>query len=463
MPTRSPFSHDATMTHARAVRHAARLTSAGAVALAAVGLLGGCSTDKLLAVSNPGIAQPSTLGGTAGLAAYYAAAIGDFIVGYAGDGGTYEGLINYGGLLADEVGSVDTFTTRNETDARNTQPSNGTNADIFRAIQRSRSTAELAEAQFAQFAPADARRSEVTSLAGFSYIALAESYCSGIPFSQLAADGTTIVYGQANTTDQVFQIAVAKFDTALALATTAKVDSLVDLARVGRARALLGLNRVADAAAQAAPVASSFTYNLFTSSNTARQYNGIYYFDNINQRFSAIDKEGSNGLPYLSANDPRVPNEDSGGAGFDGVRELIYQLKYPQRTSPIPLATGAEARLIQAEGALTAGSTTQFLTYLTQARTAVGDAAPITDPGDLTGRQNLLFQERGFTLWLTGHRLGDMRRLVRFYKRGAETVYPTGAYSGQGINTYGTDVNLPIPVQEQNNPNYTGSCNKAAP
>ena len=456
------------MNRAGSARSSARLTSGAAMTFAALGLLNGCSTDKLLTVSNPGIAEPSSLNGASGLPAYYAAAIGDFTDGYAGDGGdalgyNIEGLINYGGLLADEVASVDTYTTRNETDARRTQTSNGTNADIFRAIQRSRSTAELAEAQFAANAPTDGRRSEITSLAGFSYIAMAESYCSGIPFSSLSSDGTTLVYGQPNTTDQVLQVAVAKFDTALTLATAAKVDSLANLARVGRARALLDLNRVADAAAQAAPVPASFTYYLFTSANTSRQYNGIYYFDNINKRFSAIDKEGGNGLPYLSANDPRVQYVDTQSKGFDGAREWINQLKYPQRTSSIPLATGAEALLIQAEGALATGSSTQFLAFLTQARTAVGDTAMITDPGDMTGRQNLLFQERGFTLWLTGHRLGDMRRLVRFYNRAANTVFPTGAYSGQGIAAYGTDVNLPIPVQEQNNPNYTGACNQAAP
>ncbi len=461
MHTPSPLQHRAFMTH---VRRMARGTTAAAVALAAVGLLGACSTDKLLTVSNPGIAEPATLTGNSGLAAYYAAAIGDFIAGYAGDPSfPYEGMINWGGLLADEVASVDTYTGRNQTDARSTLPADGSNADIFRAIQRSRSTAELAEAQFAQSAPTDARRSEVTSLAGFSYLAMAESYCSGIPFSSLSSDGTTLTYGQPNTTDQVLQIAVAKFDTALAIASAAKVDSLADLARVGRARALLDLNRVADAATQAAAVSPTFTYYLFTSANTQRQYNGVYYLDNINQRFSAIDKEGGNGLPYLSANDPRVLSQDTGGPGFDGERELINQLKYPTRTSPIPLATGAEALLIQAEGALATGSTSQFLAFLTRSRAAVGDAAPVTDPGTLTGRQDLLFQERGFTLWLTGHRLGDMRRLIRFYNRGAETVFPTGPYSGQGIDNYGTDVNLPIPIQEQNNPNYTGTCDKTRP
>lgn len=451
--------------------------TAGALAtLAAASVAGGCSTDKLLTVENPAIAQPSTLSGPQGLAAYYGAALGDFQDGFAGDAGgpapafaNIEGLINYGGLLADEIGSVDTFPTRNETDQRSTQFDNATNADVFRAIQRSRSTAELAAVQFAQYGPADARRSEVLSLAGFSYVLIAETYCSGVPFSQTSSDGLTVTYGQPLSTDQIFQLAIAKFDTALAVAATVpksdanygNLPTLVDLARVGRARALLGLNRLSEAAAAAAPVSPSFVYNVFTSANTSRQNNGVFYFDNINQRFSAIDKEGGNGLAYLSDGDPRVKFHDTGDTGFDGARELINQLKYPDRASPVPVATAAEALYIQAEAALAGAGSGDFIALINQARAADGLTTTVADPGTPSERLDLLFRERGYSLWLTAHRLGDMRRLVRTYKRDASTVFPVGTYSGGG--TYGTDVNLPIPVQEQNNPNYTGSCNKAAP
>jgi hypothetical protein len=54
----------------------------------------------------------------------------------------------------------------------------------------------------------------------------------------------------------------------------------------------------------------------------------------------------------------------------------------------------------------------------------------LTDPGSADARVNLLFQERAFWMYLTGHRLGDLRRLVRQYGRGAETVFPTGNYPG---------------------------------
>jgi hypothetical protein len=65
----------------------------------------------------------------------------------------------------------------------------------------------------------------------------------------------------------------------------------------------------------------------------------------------------------------------------------------------------------------------------------------------------VMFRERAFWLFATGHRLGDMRRLVRQYNLPANSVYPIGPYHG-GPATYGSSV--VYPVAEQNNPNYHG-------
>jgi hypothetical protein len=56
--------------------------------------------------------------------------------------------------------------------------------------------------------------------------------------------------------------------------------------------------------------------------------------------------------------------------------------------------------------------------------------------------------------------LGDLRRLIRVYGRDAETVFPTGDYlrGGVVVGTYGPDVNLPIPIEEQNNPDAQNGC-----
>jgi hypothetical protein len=64
-----------------------------------------------------------------------------------------------------------------------------------------------------------------------------------------------------------------------------------------------------------------------------------------------------------------------------------------------------------------------------------------------------LFGERARWLWLTAHRLSDLRRLIRQYGRATESVFPTGPYFKQGL-VYATDVNFPVPIDEQNNPKF---------
>jgi hypothetical protein len=69
---------------------------------------------------------------------------------------------------------------------------------------------------------------------------------------------------------------------------------------------------------------------------------------------------------------------------------------------------------------------------------------------------DLLYKERAYWLWLTGNRLGDLRRLVRIYKRGVEAVFPTGALTSPLEGTYGTGTTVTVPFSERNNPNFTG-------
>jgi len=106
---------------------------------------------------------------------------------------------------------------------------------------------------------------------------------------------------------------------------------------------------------------------------------------------------------------------------------------------------------------LNKGASASYLTTLNSLRSSNGITTPLTDPGTATARVRQFFQERAFWLWLTGHRLSDLRRLVRQYGFTAAQVFPTG----QTIfgAPYGTDVNLPLPFQERNNPAATsGQC-----
>ena len=74
-----------------------------------------------------------------------------------------------------------------------------------------------------------------------------------------------------------------------------------------------------------------------------------------------------------------------------------------------------------------------------------------------------VFRERAFWLYLTAHRVGDMRRLIREYGLGSEAVFPTGTYRGRGGGVYGPDVNFPIPIEEANaNPNAPACIDRSA-
>jgi starch-binding outer membrane protein, SusD/RagB family len=176
--------------------------------------------------------------------------------------------------------------------------------------------------------------------------------------------------------------------------------------------------------------------------------------------------------------DPRVANAlrpNNGGHGFDnGIPggELQYvQQKYPARSSPSTIADGVEARLIEAEAALQTDPNAA-LTILNALRSnaalfalrgyATTSLPPLTLQATKAAQVDQLFKERAYWLFLTSHRLGDMRRLIRQYGRTAATVFPTGPYFKGG--TYGTDVNSPVPQREQNNPNYTpGACKQDQP
>jgi hypothetical protein len=459
-----------------------RVVAAGA--LAGVAILGACNQDSLLVAPTPDVVRPSDISGPAALPAAFAAAIGDFQVGFAGGYGNgldnNEGLAQMSALLADELIDAETFNTRIEVDRRATKAINATTLQTFQDIQRARATADLVASRFRQFDPTNPKGAEIQALAAFAYVMIAEDYCNGVPTSRVNDDGT-FTYGEPQTGRQLLTAAVAKFDSAIAVASANGGATALNLARIGKGRALLDLNQPAQAAAAVAEVPSNFSYSILHDENTGRQNNALFTFNYLEGRFAVGDREGTNGLPFASLNDPRVPILD-GGPGFDGETELLLTTKYSGRSSPTPLALGTEARLIEAEASLAAGSVSAFLAKLNDARanalTYSADGSPNSQPLDppppltsadvpssATGRQDLLFTERALNLFLTGHRLGDMRRLVWQYGRSADAVFPIGAYeptnSSKAGTNFGSDVNLPIPDQESNNPLFTKNANAA--
>ena len=428
-------------------------------------LLASVSACGLLDTDQPNIIDPDEINSPEGARALALGALSDFTFAKDGDGTGFEdGLILAGGLLADEFIHSTTPPSQQEVDQRSTAIINPTLSDVYRNLHKARVGLEKAAVALRQFLVAPDETpdiAEMLSLAGYTYLYFGETFCSGVPFSRVSGD--SLIFGNPEVPAQIFARALARFDEALAEPGLALDDgTITNLASVGRARALLNLNRLPEAGAAVAAVPTEFVYATEHADSPLRLQNAIFSYTN-SARWSVADAEGGVGIPYRTAADPRVPYFDTEDTGEDLITPQFNLLKYPDASAPVPVGDGVEARLIEAEVQLAASDLGGMTTTLNDLRAAFPLLAlgPLATPGNQAAGEDLLFAERAFWLYATGHRLGDMRRLIRpvslgGYGRAEIDVFPNGAYHKGG--SYGPDVNLPIPIEEQNNPNAVGGC-----
>ena len=461
-----------------------RLTPARLAAVGVVALLVACNSDNLLKVTDPDVARPEALQGAGALPAQRAGAIGNFGVALNGGASDVE-QVHLSGLLSDELINTETFPTRIEIDQRAMTLPNTSLIGTFFDLTRARSFADLAIDNYRASAKTVADSAgfpEVLSLSGLSYVLFAENYCGAVPISRQNPDGS-FTFGAAENTNTLLDSAVSKFNQALAVPqTTVLTATYKQLAQIGKGRALLDQGKYAEAAAAVAGVSTTFQYNYTHSETTGRQNNGTWSLTVSVARFGEADAEAGVGLPYQSEGnikktgggfDPRVADSvanraGQGNKGFDGTTVQWVQAKYPLRSSTVVIADGVEARLIEAEASLQAGDPVTALATLNSLRSnaallalrgyAAGSLPPLTLQPTTAAQQDQLFKERAYWMYLTSHRLGDLRRLIRQYGRPVNAVFPNGPYFKGGL--YGTDVNVPVPFQEQNNPEYDPSLCK---
>lgn len=462
-------------------RRTSRLGTLTTLAACIVVSLSGCDSKKILTVTDPDVARPGALGDASALPALRAGAVGAFGISFNGQTSDEE-QVHLSGSLSDELINTETFPTRIEFDQRAQTIGNTSLVGTFVDLNRARGLAQRSIGAFQTLAKVRADSTgypEVLALAGLTYVLFVENYCAAVPVS-VANDDGTFSYGAPLNRDQQLDSAISKFDQALAVTGAPLTATFKQLALVGKGRALLDKGDYANAALAVASVSTTFQYNYQHSETTTAQNNGTWALTANVGRFGVAALKGGNGLPYQTDGDtknagfdPRVANAiraTDGGRGFDkglpGGEFQFVQQKYSVRSSPATIADGVEARLIEAEAALQTDPAAALAilnalrsnaALLTLRGYAAGSLPPLTLQATPAAQVDQLFKERAYWLFLTSHRLGDMRRLIRQYGRGAETVFPTGAYFKGG--TYGTDVNSPVPQREQNNPNYTpGSC-----
>jgi len=424
-----------------------------------LGGLAGCTDRSLLQVENPSLLGLDAYNTPAGADFLRYGVIGDFAYGY--DGTTSSYTVSSGNL-ADELYSTDTFDETRTINSRRSTEVNSNMESLYRSLMQVHLGANTAATVFATVLPnSKSQRAEMYLIRGFTEIFFGEGWCSGTPFA--TEDAAGVHYGMPNTTKQLFTIAAASFDSALMLAGTSTYIKYG--AQIGKGRALLNLGQFADAATAVAGVPLNYQYLTYHSTATSRENNGMWSAEVKGaSRFSVIGKEGINGLPYLSqGTDPRLPWGPSTRTGYNGTStNMPNELKFGRTSSGI-VADGMEAQLIILEARLQGGTPADrdaVFAGLNNLRTTNAPAiAPI--PGSAPTTQaaavDQLFTERGYWEWLTGHRLGDMRRLLRApYNRDADSVFPIGNLPPTITGTYGEGTSIVIPLNEKNNPNFTG-------
>ena len=362
-------------------------------------------------------------------------------------------------MFTDETRNHHSFFENPQLDRRDISPDNGTYAVFFyNPLHRARFMADTVAARIRALkgaeAASDARLARVLTYAGYTYVLLAETQCE-IPIN------ASVPFTPA----EIFDRALQKFDSAIAIATAARAaaapasaalrtaDSLLNFARVGAARAALNLNDKTSALGYANAVLASdtnFVFRSIHSINSPRETNRMWNFMTA-EVWVSLD-----GTPFLAmAGDPRIPRPDTTQGVVDGTRRFVPNAPLalstyngtPQggefdRAAHTRIASALEARYIWAEAT---GPTAETIAWL-ETRRNIAPAG--TTPTDAANFLANLRDQRSRDLYLDFHRLGDLRRYKEFH---GVDLFQSGPYPGSTTGEqYGTQECMPLTRAELN-------------
>ncbi|HEX7049336.1 MAG TPA: hypothetical protein VF188_03905 [Longimicrobiales bacterium] len=282
---------------------------------------------------------------------------------------------------------------------------------------------------------------------------------------------------------QIYQGAIPKFEEAIQIATAAGREDIANFARVGLARAYLNIGTPeadAQAMALAAQVPEDFAWWAYYRLNSGE--NDLYGQTHGNNHTLGVHPHFLNGGPQAfgdhdivaAQTDPRIQHTPDWSTGHNDLTPLYtpYQgLRFSgyngetiatggepaefERDTDIQIASGLEALHIYYEAAGPdatdgpAGSTLDFV----NARRAFGNQPPV----NLSGAELMaeLREQRGRDMYLSGLRLGDLRRWLR---QDGIDLFPSGPHVNEIWGDYGDATCFPLPLDE-----YEGNDNLQDP
>lgn len=404
------------------------------------GLLG---CDGLLKVNNPSSLQEAQLDDPALEGLVVNGAIAEFQ--YA-----YTNYAFFSGVLADEAFLDHPNTNFREFALHGFTDFNTTNELVYASLQQARQSADDAVDRVKRMAGPRAATSLGVARAliygAYAYVLLAEGFCEA-----------PVNLGAGLPSRELFARAIARFDEGITVATAAMTgpdvaaaQDLVFMANVGAARASLKNGDPAKARAYAANVPETYERWAYYSANSAREYNAAQIAVRATQPWLGMQSY------FQGLADPRVPKPTAPRPSLRSmpISPPLKPSSYSgwSATVPAPIelstdirfASGLEARYIVVESDGPNAAMSSFV----NARRAVGGKAAVS----LTGTALLTeFRvQRALDFYLTGQRLGDLRR----YADAGTDLFPTGKYPTLR-DSYGTMHCFIVPLSEKSgNPNY---------
>lgn len=341
------------------------------VALLATALLATAACDTLLSVDNPGSVTEEGLASEEAIPVLIASAYGELV-------DAFEDVVLLGGLFTDELTHSGSFPDYGRTDL-------GTNVQNdwlgeYQTMSTARFLADLAvERVRAATDPPAGALAEALAYAGWSRIFLAEQMC------EVTIDG-----GPSQSPDAIMQAAETLLSEAIS---SGGDEDVVNFARVGRARARLWLGDNAGVVSDAGAVPADFSFDAVY--DVTANDNSVVVFT-VSRRETSIEMPfwNNEAIPQCSENPakaafvPDCPFGIEGDVGPDNETPLFVQQVYKTESTDMPIATGEMAEWYAMEAQ---GTADEF--------------------------------EQAVALYLTGNRLGQMRRLNHPYLQGRQSCW----------------------------------------
>lgn len=277
-------------------------------------------------------------------------------------------------------------------------------------------------------------------LMGLAHRFLGENFCD-------------VVYdkGPLQPREAAFDSAIVALNQSISIGTTAGASDFVTAAHGGIAQANVGLGNWSAAVQAASQVPTNFVHNAIyhQTANSNQVWNESWGRAEVGVWATPAQRvfDGDPRAPYTICgewNDPTDPQQgvtptgvctgQGSGAhqGADGLTAHYRQDKYNEQGSDVPVVTGTEMRLIEAEAALLGGDLATFTSKVNEVRAFYG-AEPIEQPAsagalDWPNAQDdawsILDRERYLTLWMEGRRLFDLDRWQHPFLQGGTLIGP---------------------------------------